>query len=549
MAASTARYPGARTPRALRLVRLPSRVSGALQHAARASWPGASLRSRLTAAFFSIIVVTLLLAGTGFVFILREYQANLELNRIAELTIPLANQARSLELLGTEQPELQAFLQRQADELDLQIILADARGTIFFDTENILTGQRLQLRTAQRFGLQRRVRQATVDGPNGSVDFMIAPAVAAGAASQPGATPPDRPRAEGYLLGVAIPHHSLASAWLELLPRLSLAALVALALSVGIAWLLAASIARPLARMTRAAEEIAQGRLDQQIAVEGRDEIARLARAFNHMAREVQASQRTLKDFLANVSHDLRTPLTSIQGFSQALTDGTLRDRVDIVEAGRIVHEEAARMSRLVDDLLYLSRIESGQAPLEKQPLDLAALVGGRIEAALPRAREAGVTLHWRVEATPTILGDRHALERVVDNLLNNALRHTPSSGVVTVRLHTVANPHLLTTPSLGVILAVHNTGSYIPPDDLPRVFERFYQVDKARAAGGSGLGLAISREIVQAHGGRCWAASSPETGTEFFVLLPAQTAGQAPTLDHQAPKPSTSRPETALYP
>lgn len=548
MAARTAPHPGTRWPRPRLLAERWTALAESLRRLLHARWRGASLRARLTTAFCGIILITLLLAGSGFVFILRDYQANLELNRIAELTIPLANQVRSLELLGTEPAELQAFLQRQSEELDLRIVLSDARGTIFFDTENELVGRRLQLQSALRFGLQRRVRQASVDGPSGAIQFMIAPAITPGAAGQQGTSPSERPRAESYLLGVGIPQHSLASAWLELLPRLILAALGALVLSVGISWLLAASIARPLARMTLAAEEIARGRLDQQIAVEGRDEVARLARAFNHMAREVRASQRTLKDFLANVSHDLRTPLTSIQGFSQALIDGTLRDPADIAEAGRIVNEEAARMSRLVDDLLYLSRIESGQAPLARQPLDLAALVAARIEAALPWARESGITVTWRAESTPPIIGDRHALERVVDNLLSNALRHTPPGGQITARLRTLARPELPADPALGVLLTIHNTGSYIPPDDLPRIFERFYQVDKARAAGGSGLGLAISREIVQAHGGRCWAASSREHGTEFFVLLPAEPVGPALGTE-SASGASTSRPAAPLYP
>src|SRR5581483_9788133 len=232
-----------------------------------------------------------------------------------------------------------------------------------------------------------------------------------------------------------VPRQSIGTAWLELLPRLALAALAALLLSIGLAWPLAASIVRPLAGMTRAAEAMAQGRLDQQITVRGRDEVGRLAQAFNAMAREVSASQRTLRDFLANVSHDLRTPLTSIQGFSQALTDGTLAETDELAEAGRIINQEAARMSRLVDDLLFLSKMESGQVALDRRPLDLADLVAARLEAFGRRAAEHGLELRWKSVPAPLVEADQTSLERVVDNLLDNALRYSPPGGTVTVGL------------------------------------------------------------------------------------------------------------------
>jgi signal transduction histidine kinase len=513
-----------------------------------------SLRARLTLAFAFIILVTLFLAGSAFVLILREYQIRREVNRVAELTAPLSNQVRSLEQLGATTQEIVAYLERQAEDLDLRVVLADGRGLVFADSEDTLLGRQLTIQGPARFGLQRRVRQATVLGPEGEISFMVSPAINPANPQAPSTSTPPPPgasvgerflgRASAYIVGLSIPRqHSLATAWLELLPNLSLAALGALLLSIAIAWPLAASIARPLAVMTHAAEGIAQGKLDQQIPVRGRDEVSRLAQAFNRMAREVAVSQRTLRDFLANVSHDLRTPLTSIQGFSQALADGTLVDRAEAVEAARIVNHEAARMSQLVDDLLYLSKMETGQAPLQLRDLELAPLVAARIEAAAWRAAEAGVELVWLPEPVPPVEADPLPLERVVDNLLDNALRHSPRGRTVTVRLTTDngrkttdegrrtkdegprggQEASFVLRPSSSVTLSVHNTGSTIPPEDLPRVFERFYQVDKARAAGSSGLGLAISREIVLAHGGRCWAESSGEQGTTFFVLLPGK--------------------------
>jgi signal transduction histidine kinase len=508
---------------------------------------GASLRARLTAAFAAIILVSVLLAGAAFTFILRDYQLRAEFDRVAELALPLAFQARSLNQVGVDEQQIAAFLQQQADELGLRIILANPRGTVLADSEERLVGQQLRSERQPSFALPRRVRQATADGPDGEQTFLLASPLGG---PEPGGG--RFGRASPFQVGLGVPQHSLAAAWLELLPRLALAALLALVASIALAWPLAASIARPLTAMTQAAEAIARGRYEQRIEARGRDEVARLARAFNRMAREVSAAQRTRRDFLANVSHDLRTPLTSIQGFSQALTDGTLRDPAGIAEAGRIVHQEASRMSRLVDDLLLLSRIESGQAPLERRQLELAGLLAERIEAAAPRAVEAGLALDWQPSVAPPILADRSRLERTIDNLLDNALRHTPPGGRVTVRLESArvaaangadgsAEPPLdaerlaeaLRAPGQPdaddgtetVVIAVHNTGSTIPPEDLPRVFERFYQLDKARSGGSSGLGLAIIHEIVAAHGGRCWAESSPEYGTTFFVQLPVLSA------------------------
>src|SRR6185369_5586440 len=194
---------------------------------------------------------------------------------------------------------------------------------------------------------------------------------------------------------VVAPEQSLTNAWRASLPRLSMAAVGALLVSILIAWWLASNITRPLLDITRASGEIARGNYDQDLALpETRDEVGRLSQAFTTMARQVARSHRAMRDLLANVSHDLRTPLTSISGFAGALVDGTLSGPEGAREAGRVIGEEAERMRRLVEDLLYLGRIESGDLALEREPVDLADLARAVQSRFLFRAQETGINFH-----------------------------------------------------------------------------------------------------------------------------------------------------------
>jgi two-component system sensor histidine kinase BaeS len=335
----------------------------------------------------------------------------------------------------------------------------------------------------------------------------------------------------GLRVAVAAPAQTLGGAWTDLLPRLSLAALSALLVSIVIAWWLASTITRPISQITRASEQMAHGNFDPDLELpETNDEVGRLSKAFTLMAREVARSHRTMRDLLANVSHDLRTPLTSISGFAGALVDGTLSGVDGAREAGRIIGEEAERMRRLVEDLLYLSRIESGDVALQRDPVDLTELARAAQARFLFRAQESGITLEVRAPATVTVQGDSHRIGQVLDNLVENAFKYTPPTGTVTVSVTVegggaaralAAGRQLRSTPI--AVLTVHNTGSYIPPEEADRVFERFYQIDKARAGNrGSGLGLAIASEIVQAHGGRIDLQSTVQSGTTFRVRIPA---------------------------
>jgi len=313
--------------------------------------------------------------------------------------------------------------------------------------------------------------------------------------------------------------------------QLSKAALVGFLVSLAVALLLARSITRPLLSLTRATRALARGDYSQRVQVRGDDEVAQLGHSFNQMAREIEQIRRRERDVLANISHDLKTPLTSIQGFAGALIDGTCPPE-EYPTAARIIYDESERMNHLVGDVLQLSRLEAGELILSLGPVDLHELLTQSARRFAGTAEQAGVLL--RVE-TPAdgplrILGDRGRLEQVLGNLLDNTLRYTPSGG----RIDLVGGP-IEEEGRPMVRLLVRDTGRGIPADDLPRIFERFYQADKSRVAGrggGSGLGLAIVRELIARQNGTIRAESIQGAGTAITILLPVAALPASPRDD-----------------
>jgi signal transduction histidine kinase len=313
--------------------------------------------------------------------------------------------------------------------------------------------------------------------------------------------------------------------------------LVAIATAL-LAWLaigiyFAISISRPLLRVQEGTEEMARGNYTVQVPVHGHSEISQLAASFNTMASQVRRSNQILKDFVANVSHDLRTPLTLITGFSQALLDGTAEhDEVEL--SAEVINAEAIKMQHLVDDLLQLTRLESGLLTLDRHPVDVSKFVQTTLDRiGRAHAAERYPTLVNRVPAgIPPILADPERLERVLQNLLENAIEYTPPEGEIVV---TARRPR----PGL-VEIGVSDTGIGIPEDQVSRIFERFYRSDKSRerATGHSGLGLAIVSEIVEAHGGRVTVQSEVGRGTTFRFTIPA-----APENDSVVEQRATGEP------
>ncbi len=239
----------------------------------------------------------------------------------------------------------------------------------------------------------------------------------------------------------------------ELLQPLLIALVLAFAVSIVLAILVTRSVVRPVQHVAQAAQKITAGDYDQSVPVEGSREFKELASDFNQMAQQVRGTQQAQRDFLANVSHELKTPLTSIQGFAQAIQDGAAGDSASIRKSATIIYDEATRMNRMVGELLDLARIETGQIVMRREAVQLDQLLQSVIERLALRAQESGVALYTDIAAgLPAIVGDGDRLAQVFSNLIDNALKHTPSGGKVTVAARTISGSAAVKrgTPLIG---------------------------------------------------------------------------------------------------
>lgn len=301
----------------------------------------------------------------------------------------------------------------------------------------------------------------------------------------------------------------------DFLPLILQSGLIALLLSLVLAFLFARWIADPLQKVMLAARNLPSAEI-KPVETSGPHEIQELTRAFNDMIARMQASQKSQREFVANVSHEMKTPLTSIQGFAQAILDGTADTSDARQKAAQVIYDESRRMQRMVLDLLDLARLDAGTADITMSPVNMFGLLQAVAEKFAPQSQRAGVDIKVDVAANlQTITADGDRLAQVFTNLVDNALKFTPRGGLISLHV-SAANGEML--------VSVSDTGTGIPVEAQAHIFDRFYQADPARKGGekhGAGLGLAIAHEIVQAHGGRISVRSKLGEGTSFDVFLP----------------------------
>ena len=314
----------------------------------------------------------------------------------------------------------------------------------------------------------------------------------------------------GKALVLLRPTDTIQSAWLPHLEGLLLGAGAAVLLAVAAAFALARAIARPVGRVADATQRLTAEGKAAAVPVEGSRELAALARSFNEMADQLERARAAERAFLLSVSHELKTPLTAIRGYAEALAEGAL----PVEEGIETIQRESARLEALVQDLLQLARMNRSEFTVRREPIDLGVAATEAVQRYEARARSFGVLLEAVADGPAPATGDGERMLQVVSNLVENALRLTPAGG--SVRIHAAPGS-----------LAVEDTGPGLKPDELPHAFERFFLTSRYRGERpvGTGLGLAIVKQLVEGMGGRVEVASAPGGPTRFTVLLPAAPA------------------------
>jgi signal transduction histidine kinase len=456
-----------------------------------------SIRAKLGSVIVFAVAVTILMMYVAVGFALRKTEHDRQFRSL--LSEARGIETKAFTAAGTPSPALRRTLSQVHDP----VVVVDAKGfRLAGDLTPPPSVSRLLMGSSLDTGTQDSLEYVGVAvSQNGHVVGAVYVAH----------------RVEGGGLAGAIAGTAsfIRSVWWQFLVAGAIAAIIAL----GLARLLARGLTQPLRDMAEAAGRMARGDYGQKVRVRSRDETGQLADAFNRMAGEMEGLERLRRDLVANVSHELKTPISALRGHLENLLDGVENPNPQLLET---MVQQSERLSRLVDQLLDLSRLESGAAPLKLEPVRLAPLVE-RVIAEVEIARPDR-PLQVRNEVSPRlppVQADRERIHQVLFNLLDNAFRFTPDGGAIEVRA---------VRQNGSCEVSVVDTGPGIPREHLPFVFERFYRVDasRSRGDGGTGIGLAIARSVVGAHGGRIWAESEPGRGSAFHFTLPAPDQAEA---------------------
>lgn len=441
-----------------------------------------SLQFRLLVAFSAVIIVAV---GAVFFFIsqattaeVRQFEERIEQRRADEIELALSGYY----LHQGSWEGIQPFVEQWGNLYEWRIIVTDADGQVVADSEGELLGQPYEM-----------------DSPGRAV------------------SPPWARYTLGslYTISKSSPgtEFALLSMMFESIGRYLLwGCLVAAAIAVLITFFLSRRMLFPIRALTVAARRLGQGDFSPRVEVNDKGEVGELAVAFNSMASDLERAEQLQRNMIADVAHELRTPLSNIKGYVEAIRDGIIE--LDAQAIG-MLDEEASLLSHLVDDLQDLSIAEAGQLKLERQPEDISVLIEQTAEAIRAEATSKGLSISVDLPDELSLVNvDGYRMGQVLGNLLENAVAHTAKGGVITVGARQQSN---------WVEVSVTDTGEGIPAGDLPNIFERFYRVDKSRtrATGGGGLGLTIAKRLVEAHGGKIEAQSELGKGSRLSFTVP----------------------------
>jgi signal transduction histidine kinase len=483
-----------------------------------------SLRVRIFLMVFLVVVVAvgtvLVFASQGSVVAVKDF-VGLSAARDQRVAVQwLSEPLRSGQ-------QTQAQVQQVGEALGARVLVIDKEGVVLADSTHMLNGQAVPL--PPQWPAVKEVAPLVVkDTP---AFLVLGYTALAGTAGIPaGAMPltdtlmyfgPQPATAGNVTFSAAAPLASLpggvpAQLALDTINRsLVLAAMAAGGVALLLTTTLSRGIVGPVEALTIAARRMERGDLNQRVTVRGRDEIGELAHAFNAMADSLSLSEQLRRQMVTDIAHELRTPLTNIRGYLEAVRDGVVAPRAEVIDS---LYEESLLLNRLVEDLQELALAEAGQLRLRRQPCAISE-IAERTVAALPPTTADEPAVHLELpDDLPLVDADPERVGQVLRNLITNARHHTPPEGRITIAAQVREHE---------VEIAVRDTGSGIAPEHLPYVFERFYRADQARArsTGGAGLGLAIVKQLVEAHGGRAAVNSTLGAGTTFTFTLPRAEA------------------------
>ncbi|MFC2016951.1 sensor histidine kinase [Chloroflexota bacterium] len=440
------------------------------------------LHFRLLAAFTLVILVTI---GTVFFFLnqatqgeIRRFGERVDRMRVSRMEIELSNYY--LQQRGWR--GIQPFVEQWGNLYGQRIVLTDANGVVVADSSGELLGE--------LYAPDSQGRLLSPPWQSGAIGTLY--------------TIPESSMevdfASTQILFGAIGRFFLRGG------------LVAIAIALIMTFFLSRRILAPVKALTSAAKRLGRGDFSERVQVKDRSELGELANTFNSMASDLERAEQLRQNMVADVAHELRTPMSNIRGYLEAVRDGVIEPDADTV---RSLDEEATLLSRLVDDLQELSLAEAGELKLVCQTENIGELIKQTVAGVQAQTTAKGLSVSIDLpDKLPPVNIDSYRISQVLRNLLENAVAHTAEGDAITVTARQEGN---------WVEVAVIDTGEGIPSEDLPNIFERFYRVDKSRtrATGGSGLGLTIAKRLVEAHGGKIEAHSEPGKGSCFSFTLP----------------------------